>query len=73
MEHTNSSLIITLSIPYNFSKIIFRQKYLTVHALISLTENIRKKLGEGNISCCIFVSLQKAFDTVKYGILLSKL
>ena len=42
----------------------FRQKYSTVHALISLTEDIRKSLDEGNIGCGIFVELQKAFDTV---------
>ena len=51
----------------------FRQQYSTVHPLFSLTENIRKKLDEGNIGCGIFVDLQKAFDTVEYDILLSKL
>ena len=51
----------------------FRQKYSTVHALISLTENVRKDLDEGNISCGIFVDLQKAFDTVEHDIHLSKL
>ena len=33
----------------------FRQKYSTVHALISLKENIRKNLDEGNVGCGIFV------------------
>ena len=51
----------------------FRQKYSTVHALNSLTENIRKNLDEGNIGCGIFVDLQKGFDTIEHDILSSKL
>ena len=51
----------------------FRQKYSTTHALISLTEDIRKNLDEGNIGCGIFVDLQKAHDTVEHDILLTKL
>ena len=50
----------------------FRQKYSTVHVLISITENIRKNLDEGNIGCGIFANLQKAFNTVEHDILLSK-
>ena len=34
------------------------------HALINITENIRKALDDGKIGCGIFVDLQKAFDTV---------
>ena len=47
----------------------FRQKFSTTHALISLTEDIRKNLDEGNIGCGIFVDLQKAFDTVEHDII----
>ena len=42
----------------------FRQQYSTSHALINITENIRKALDDGNIGCRVFVDLQKAFDTV---------
>ena len=42
----------------------FRQQYSTYHALINITENIRKALDAGNICCGVFVDLQKAFDTV---------
>ena len=51
----------------------FRQKYSTVHALISLAESIRKNLDEENLGCGILFDLQKAFDTVEHDILLSKL
>ena len=36
----------------------FRQHYSTSHALINVTENIRKALDEGNIGCRVFVDLQ---------------
>ena len=51
----------------------FRQNYSTTHALISLTETIRKCLDEEKLACGIFVDLQRAFDTVEHDILLTKL
>ena len=35
----------------------FRQQYSTSHALINITENIRKALDDGNIGCGVFLDL----------------
>ena len=51
----------------------FRKQYSTSHALINITEIIRKALDDGNIGCGVFVDLQKAFDTVDHQIRLAKL
>ena len=51
----------------------FRNGYSTNHALTSLTEMIRKTLDEDKFTCGVFIHLQKVFDTVDHGILLSKL
>ena len=50
-----------------------KQQHSTSHVLISITENTRKALDDGNIGCGGFVNLQKAFDTVDHQILLVKL
>ena len=51
----------------------FRQQYSTSHALINITENIRKVLHDGNVGYGVLVDLQRAFDTVDHQILLAKL
>ena len=57
----------------NKNNIIYNQQFSTSHALIDITENIRKALDDGNKGCGVFVDLQKAFDTVDHQILLAKL
>ena len=51
----------------------FRSKHSTNHALIEITESIRKALDNKNFACGIFIDLQKAFDTVNHSILVNKL
>ena len=51
----------------------FRNKHSTNHALLDLTEDIRKALDGNSFAVGIFIDLQKAFDTVDHKILLHKL
>ena len=51
----------------------FREKHSTVHGLATLTEDIKKSIDEGKLTCGVFIDLQKAFDTVDHEILLKKL
>ena len=50
------------SIIYNL-QFVFRQQYSTSHDLITISENIRKALDNGNIDCGVIVNLQKPFHT----------
>ena len=51
----------------------FCKGHSTVHALIDITERVRKCLDKGEFAGSVFNDLQKAFDTVDRKILLSKL
>ena len=51
----------------------FRRKHSTIHALIGITEEIRKALDNNKFACGIFIDLQKAFDTVHHPTLITKL
>ena len=51
----------------------FRSKHSTNHALLDLTEDIRRALDDNSFAVGIFIDLQKAFDTVDHNILLHKL
>ena len=46
----------------------FRSNYSTNHALISLTENLKKYLDSSHFVAGVFVDLEKAFDTVNHKI-----
>ena len=51
----------------------FRNAHSTSHALIIITEEIRKALDNNEFSCGVFLDFQKAFDTVNHKISLDKL
>ena len=51
----------------------FRNLHSTNHALITITEKITKAIDNGEITCGVFLDLQKAFDTDDHEVLLSKL
>ena len=51
----------------------FRSGHSTTHALMDLTEDIRKAIDDNMFAVGVFIDLQKAFDTVDHDILLKKL
>ena len=66
------NFLTTSEILYKF-QFGFRKHYSTNHALLNIVEQIRKALDTKMFTCGVFIDLEKAFDTVNHGILLSKL
>ena len=50
----------------------FRPQHLTLTALSNITEDWYEAIDKGNYVGLVMIDLKKAFDTVKYGILLQK-
>ena len=51
----------------------FRKGYSTEMVITDLSDTLKQSIDEGYYTCCIFLELSKAFDTVNHKILLKKL
>ena len=51
----------------------FRKNYSTTMAISNIHDKLVKSIDQNLYSCCVFVDLSKAFDTVDHEILLKKM
>ena len=57
----------------NINQFGFRLNHSTSHALINLTETIKRQIDGKKLVAGVFIDLEKAFDTVNNSILCNKL
>ena len=75
LKEFNKLFSIPISHIFNLLNIvIFCNKHSTNHALIDLTQTIRKTTNDDNeFACGVFLDFKKEFDKVNHGILFKKL
>ena len=70
------SIISTFLEKYNLlseTQFGFGKNFSTIHAVSHIYENLLENVHHDRYSCCLFLDLSKAFDTVDHEILLHKL
>ena len=71
--HTQLCRFLTANNILSSSQCGFRKGYSTEHAVIALTDHIRRGMDQGLITGSVFIDLRKAFDTVDHCLLTEKL
>ena len=67
LVHKRLTVFLEQKEPFYDLEFGFRNNTSTNHALIHITEQIRKTQGNGFFACGVYIDLQKAFDTVKHN------